>query len=295
MGQSRFSKDSSFSALIWPGFVDALSALLTVVLFVFMIFMISTLYLKNMVERKDHSIHAKEDKIALLRHELAKQRTLTEKTIQQGKEETKLQMQEMERLKAMQLEMAALLQTERTSTEVKLQEKEQEVTQLNEQLQSLLAKKVGELANYRSEFLGRLRKALQARKDVRIVGDRFIFSSEILFDLGSATLGEKGKKELAEFAAALQSVIPQLPKDIPWILRVNGHTDDYRVRPGGKFSSNLELSMMRALSVVDFLVKEGIPKERLVAAGFGEFHPLVPQKHSPKDRRIELMLDQASY
>lgn len=286
----RNSSPSS-SSHIWPGFVDALSALLTVVLFAFMIFVVSYVYLYRVVQKKDCSLERTQDTIKILEDRLSQER----KTIA-------LQRDQVQKLEKMYHELRELLKekeihsAQTTATVEKqaqdLVQKDQDLAMLTQKLQVLLAKKVKELSGARSEFFGKLKKALSKRKDVRLVGDRFIFQSEVLFDLGSATVNAKGKKELASLAQALKEVTSTLPQDILWVLRVDGHTDDLPVRQGGKFSSNLELSTARAIAVVNFLIEEGVPSERLAAAGFGEFRPLIPGQHTPKDRRIELMLDQ---
>jgi len=284
-------RSSPSSSHIWPGFVDALSALLTVVLFAFMIFVVSYVYLYGIVQKKDSSLERTQDAVKILENRLAQER----KTIS-------LQHDQVQKLEKMYHDLKELLKekeahsTQTMATVEKqaqdIAQKDQDLAVLNEKLQALLAKKVKELSGSKSEFFGKLKKALGKRKDVRLVGDRFIFQSEVLFDVGSATVNGKGKKELSSFAQALKEATSAIPKDISWVLRVDGHTDDLPIRQGAKFSSNLELSTARAIAVVNFLIEEGVPAERLAAAGFGEFRPLVPGQHAPKDRRIELMLDQ---
>ena len=156
----------------------------------------------------------------------------------------------------------------------------------------MLFRSVEELAGYRSEFFGRLRQLLGDRPDVRVVGDRFVFQSEVLFDAGNDQLGDAGKAELAKFAATLVEISRTIPAEIPWVLRVDGHTD---VRPIStvRFPSNWELSTARAISVVKYLAEQGVPRSRLVAAGFGEFQPLDTGNDEiayRRNRRIELKL-----
>jgi chemotaxis protein MotB len=151
---------------------------------------------------------------------------------------------------------------------------------------------VQELARYRSEFFGRLREVLGNRSDIRIVGDRFVFQSEVLFDTAEATLNEEGRQQLDSFATTLREVAAQIPDDIDWVLRVDGHTD---IRPisNARFPSNWELSSARAIEVVKFLIERGIPPSRLVAAGFGEYQPLDPglgEAAFRRNRRIEFKL-----
>jgi chemotaxis protein MotB len=167
-----------------------------------------------------------------------------------------------------------------------------EIAKLGERLNVALANKVEELARYRSEFFGRLREVLSNRPDIRIEGDRFVFPSELLFDSGSADIGVEGQQQLAQLATTLKSVAATIPPDIDWILRIDGHTDRRPINTV-KFPSNWELSTARALSIVNYLIAQGIAPQRLVAAGFGEFHPLdkrnTPEAYA-RNRRIEIKL-----
>ena len=149
-----------------------------------------------------------------------------------------------------------------------------------------------DLTRYRSEFFGRMRAILGEREGVKVVGDRFVFPSEVLFAPGSATLGAEGKAQIARVAAVIREISGQIPPDINWILRVDGHTDKTPVSPTSPFRDNWELSEARALSVVRFMTEEqGIPPDRLAATGFGEYQPIDPGD-SPealaRNRRIEL-------
>ncbi|MCB1359787.1 MAG: OmpA family protein, partial [Rhodobacteraceae bacterium] len=151
-----------------------------------------------------------------------------------------------------------------------------------------------QLARYRSEFFGQMREILSGRDGVQVVGDRFVFSSEVLFEPGSADLSPAGQAQIRSIGAALLEIAQEIPPAIDWILRVDGHTDDAPIRPGGRYASNWELSQARALSVVLFLINDlGFPPERLAATGFGEYRPVVPGS-SPQaraqNRRIELKL-----
>jgi chemotaxis protein MotB len=151
---------------------------------------------------------------------------------------------------------------------------------------------VQKLNRYRSEFFGRLREVLGDHPDIRIVGDRFVFQSELLFPTASATLVPAGRKQLAQLAQTLRSVTRTIPADIDWVLRVDGHTDRRSIHTT-QFPSNWELSTARALSVVNYLMAQGIAPKRLVAAGFGEFRPL-DDRHTDeayaRNRRIEIKL-----
>jgi chemotaxis protein MotB len=173
-------------------------------------------------------------------------------------------------------------------------EKEVQIADLGRRLNVALASKVQELARYRSEFFGRLREVLGARKDVRIVGDRFVFQSEVLFETGSAELGGAGQQQLSDLARALIEIAVRIPKNLPWVLRVDGHTDRIPIHTP-EFPSNWELSTARAISVVRFLIEQGISADHLAATGFGEFQPLDPgstEEALRRNRRIELKLTQ---
>jgi chemotaxis protein MotB len=155
-----------------------------------------------------------------------------------------------------------------------------------------LAQRVQELSRYRSEFFGRLRAILGNRPDIRVVGDRFVFQSEVFFDAGQAVLKPEGRAEVDKIASALVELEKQIPADIGWVMRVDGHTD---VRPiaSAQFPSNWELSSARAIAVVQYMMSRGVSPQRLVAAGFGEFQPLDPAQNEDayrRNRRIELKL-----
>src|SRR5205823_12991233 len=163
---------------------------------------------------------------------------------------------------------------------------------LGQRLNLALAQRVQELSRYRSEFFGRLRTILGNRPDIRVVGDRFVFQSEVFFDRGSAAMGAEGRAELDKLADALIELEKQIPAEVAWVLRIDGHTD---VRPiaSAQFPSNWELSSARAISVVQYLISKGVSPQRLVAAGFGEFQPLDNDKTDDayrRNRRIELKL-----
>ena len=176
--------------------------------------------------------------------------------------------------------------------EAKSRDQVVQLENLGKRLNTLLAKRVNELEKYRSEFFGRLRDLLGDNPNIRVVGDRFLFQSELLFASGSAQLGEKGRLELAKLAATLKNVAAKIPKDINWVLRVDGHTDKRPISTK-RFASNWELSTARAVSVVRYLAVQGISPQRLAAAGFGEFHPIDPAdtpEALQRNRRIEIKL-----
>ena len=148
-----------------------------------------------------------------------------------------------------------------------------------------------ELARYRSDFFGRLREILGNRPGIRVVGDRFVFESEVLFDSGRAEINPAGRGQMDQVASALQDLEREIPPEIPWVMRVDGHTDKRPVT--GQFKSNWELSAARAISVVQYLVSRGVTPQHLVAAGFGEFQPLDTgdgDEALRRNRRIELKL-----
>ncbi|MDR3518390.1 MAG: peptidoglycan -binding protein [Azospirillaceae bacterium] len=180
------------------------------------------------------------------------------------------------------------------ASEAKTALQQNQITDLGQRLNLALANKVEELARYRSEFFGRLRETLGDRPDIRIVGDRFVFQSEVLFPTGSAEIEDSGKVQLAALAKTLIEIAGHIPSDVNWILRVDGHTDARPIKSPA-FPSNWELSAARAISVVKFLTDQGIAPERLAAAGFGEFQPIdsgTSDAALARNRRIELKLDQ---
>jgi chemotaxis protein MotB len=173
----------------------------------------------------------------------------------------------------------------------KTKDAEDRVSDLGQRLNVALAQHVQELSSYRSDFFGKLREVLGNRSDIRIVGDRFVLQSEIFFDTGRADLKAEGRAELDKVATAIVALEGQIPAEIPWTLRVDGHTD---VRPiMGQFKSNWDLSAERAISVVQYLVGKGVKPSRLVAAGFGEFQPIdsgTTEDAYRRNRRIEFKL-----
>jgi chemotaxis protein MotB len=167
-----------------------------------------------------------------------------------------------------------------------------QIADLGQRLNLALAQRVQELSRYRSDFFGRLRAILGDRPDIKIVGDRFVFQSEVFFDTGQAVLKPEGRLELDGLATALLDLDKKIPPEIAWVLRVDGHTD---IRPisGAQFKSNWELSAARAISVVQYLISKGVSPQRLVAAGFGEFQPIdtaLTEDAFSRNRRIELKL-----
>ena len=226
-----------------------------------------------------------EDALATSRADAASQKALNE--------ESQL---EIERLIAATL----TLRNELNELRALLAEKEAQsladkvtIASLGKSLNAALASRVQELQKFKSDFFGRLRDILGARSDVRVVGDRFIFQSEVLFEQGQAQLGEAGRAQLTEIGAALMEISNEIPADIPWVLQVDGHTDDVPV--SGVYRDNWQLSTERALSVVRYLIQQGVPAERLAATGYGEFQPIAKGTSidaRSRNRRIELKFTQ---
>jgi chemotaxis protein MotB len=194
-------------------------------------------------------------------------------------------------INALRVQLAALeqaLDLEQQRTE------EQQVTiaDLGGKLNLALAGKVEELSRFRSEFFGRLRQLLGERPDVRIVGDRFVFQSEVLFPSASADIAQNGRDELRTLAQSLREIAAEMPSDLPWVLQIDGHTDRRPIRTP-EFPSNWELSTARAINVGKFLVEQGISPERIAVAGFGEFQPIDDRDDEiayRRNRRIEIKL-----
>lgn len=196
-----------------------------------------------------------------------------------------------QQLAALRRQIAALNDALEAS-EKKDREAQSTIKDLGSRLNSALARQVQELQRYRSDFFGRLRDLLRDRKDIRVVGDRFVFQSEVLFPSGQAQMTPEGLAAMDQLAAAIVDLDRQIPKEIDWALQVDGHTD---ARPisSREFPSNWELSTSRAISVVRYLVSRGVPAKRLVAAGYGEFQPLeagTGEETLRRNRRIELKL-----
>jgi len=196
-----------------------------------------------------------------------------------------------QQLAALRLQIASL-QEALDASEAKDKDSQAKIADLGQRLNVALAKKVQELARYRSDFFGKLKEALGERADFQVVGDRFVFPSDVLFDSGSAELKPGATAQLDKLADALKEVETKIPPDIAWVMRVDGHTDIHPISTP-EFPSNWELSSARAISVVRYLMQAGISPEHLVAAGFGEFQPIdtgTSDEALAKNRRIELKL-----
>jgi len=196
-----------------------------------------------------------------------------------------------QQLLALRRQIAALNEALQAA-ESKDKESQARISDLGARLNVVLARQVQELQRYRSDFFGRLRELLKDRKDIRVVGDRFVFQSEVLFPSGQATLTVEGLAAIDQLAAAIVELEKSIPKEIDWVLQVDGHTD---IRPiaSAQFPSNWELSSARATSVVKYLISRGVSPKRMVAAGYGEFQPLEEgdsEEIRRRNRRIELKL-----
>jgi chemotaxis protein MotB len=322
----------------WPGFVDALSTMLLVMIFLISIFMMAQFFLSRDVSGKDSALTRLNRQIEDLTQLLALERagkadaqsslsaltaTLSaaeqEKARLQGllsagsssasvadarvsEANEKLAAERLisaraaaqvdvlnQQISAMRRQLAALEEA-LAASESRDKESQARIADLGSRLNVALAQKVQELNRYRSDFFGRLRQILGARPGVRVVGDRFVFDSEVLFDAGQAGVNERGKAELDKLAQAVVDLDREIPPEIPWILRVDGHTDK-RPLSGGR--TNWQLSAERAIAVVQYMIQRGVSANRLAAAGFGEFQPLDTAENEDayrKNRRIELKL-----
>ncbi len=329
---------------IWPGFVDALAALLMVIIFLLLIFSIGQFYLSEALTGKEKTLVKLDLQVAQLADLLALEKT-TSADLQESVGELRAQLSSKSRknelLQAdvdLLMEMREQLEKDVANFATRLHENdatlraEKEVSAkslaqielLNRQVKALreqlgtvskalgleldvetasieslaerlnvaLAEKAQELARYRSDFFGRLREVLGENPDIQIVGDRFVLQSELLFESGSAELGEKGKSQVKKLSQTLNSVAENIPTDIEWIVRIDGHTDRRPISTK-EYPSNWELSTARALAIVRYMVAQNVPAKRLAATGFGEFHPLDDERTNEaytKNRRIEIKL-----
>ncbi|HTI88159.1 MAG TPA: peptidoglycan -binding protein [Alphaproteobacteria bacterium] len=327
---------------IWPGFVDALSSLLIIVIFLLTLFALAHVTANALISGRDEALEQVRRQLADLsevlrlerlsnddlkrslaemsaslqatqteRDQLRAQRSDLESQAQSAGAEsqrlqealaseqdlTKQQRDQIAELTnaidAMKEQMARLEQL-LSDAETKAKADQAQIADLGKRLNLALAGRVEELARYRSEFFGRLREVLGNRPDIRIVGDRFVFQSEVLFASGSADLSPEGRVQIDSLAETLTDLSTRIPNEIPWVLRVDGHTDKAPISTP-QFPSNWELSTARATAVVKALIEDGIPPMRLAAAGFGEYQPLDPANTPEayrRNRRIELKLDQ---
>lgn len=307
---------------IWPGFVDALASLLMVIIFVLMTFVMAQYYLSDALNTRDQTLAQLNERIAALnatlilekkvkdsahQKNIGLQNTLTslQEKLTQEQNTAKVSIEDLNaQIISLKFEMSELNKKSQEELLQKMAElgvlnqhlSESQVTNLDLKtaIDALNKKLEGDLVQYRSEFFARLKQVIGDRQDIHVVGDRFVFQSEVLFSRASAELGPDGKKQLDSLIKALKEISATIPKNINWVLRVDGHTDQLPIKTT-QFPSNWELSSARAISVVQYMISQGIDPHRLVAAGFGEFQPLSnenDEKSQARNRRIEFKLDQ---
>lgn len=324
----------------WPGFVDALSTLLLVIIFLLSVFMLAQFFLAREVTGKDTVLSKLNRQIEELTSLLALERAGKQSAeanaaslsvTLEGANKDKARLQGLidsktgeaagaggaaatanaaldrekqlsaraasqidvlnQQIGALRRQLAAL-EDALAASESRDKESQARIADLGSRLNVALAQKVQELNRYRSDFFGRLRQILGERPGVRIVGDRFVFQSEVLFKPGQATIDPNGKSEMDQLATALIQLEREIPPDIPWVMRVDGHTDNRPIN-SDKYPSNWDLSTARSTAVVQYLASKGVDPHRLLAAGFGEFQPLDSgdgDAARSKNRRIELKL-----
>lgn len=216
------------------------------------------------------------------------------------KKEKQLSKSARDEVAALNAQLAALnaqiarLNAALEAAETKDKKQKVQIVNLGKRLNAALARQVSELAKYKSDFFAKMLEVLGDKPGVKVVGDRFVFESDVLFASGSAKLNPAGEQQLAIIANAIMDVNREIPKKIDWVIRVDGYTDKVPVRPGGQYADNWELSTARALSVVHFLTQAGVPPQHLVAAGFGQYHPIDRGSSAQalaRNRRIELKMD----
>jgi chemotaxis protein MotB len=299
---------------VWPGYVDALTTLLLTITFLLTVYVLAQFFLSQALSGRQRALERLSREVAALSQQLAGERAAKERlqtestrlgaalestTAARDASATRAEalQGDVERLTAQVAELRtqlAQIAAALGASETKTREQQTMIEDLGQKLQLALAEKVAEMARYRSEFFGRLREVLGDRPDVRVVGDRFVFQSEVLFPSGSADLSPEGRATLSAFAGTLLDIAHDIPRDVSWVLRVDGHTDRVPISANlsARFPSNWELSAARALSVVKFLVTRGVPSKRLAATGFGEFQPLDDDgpASNARNRRIEMRL-----
>ena len=299
-------KQEEFLTNFWPVFVDAFATVIMVVTFLLTLFVITQHFLNHAMVDKDHMIQSFRHKItnliALLSFEKKTKQNFKKHIIhlQEKRKEQKNQLDHMiEKVTTLNENVSALSMLSKTleenlvHTQETLFQKDAFIGDLKQKLDTITLEKMQELSSYRSEFFGKLKEVVGNRQDVRIVGDRFVFQSEVLFSSGSAALTLEGKEQVQQLGNTLKIIAKDIPETIPWILRVDGHTD-YRPIQSEKYFSNWELSFARAMAVVRELQKSGINPHHLAATGFAEHQPLQEGKspHILKiNRRIEFKLD----
>ncbi len=320
---------------IWPGFVDALAQLLIVIIFILLVFTAGQFFLSNALSGRDKALKQLQQQVSQLGDLLSLERTDNARLAASAadlKAELKATLAERDQLNARIGELTARAATAEKSlsaqqklsaaaqaqvdtltasiaalrqqlaqiaavldaSQAKVKSQELQIADLGKKLNLALATKVQELARYRSEFFGKLRQIIGKRPGIRIVGDRFVFQSEVLFAPGQANLSDAAKQQLDPVVTTLKEIAKNIPPDINWVLQVNGHTDETPIH-NAQFASNWELSAERAISVVRYMISQGIPADRLAAAGFADTEPLDPADTPAaykRNRRIELKLSE---
>jgi chemotaxis protein MotB len=304
---------------IWPGFVDALTSLIMVLMFMLLIFAIGQFVLSDTLAGKTKSLDSLNVKISELSQQVTKnediRRSLDSRIAellrllgiaeserdrykttldQQGAQAMALSndIQALEALKRQFESEVAQLMARINAGDEASRAKDLKIAELDRQLKIVSAERVNELQKYRSEFFGKLRDALGKRDDIKVVGDRFVLPSDILYSSGSAELGAEAKGNLSRLVKTIQEVSKKIPDNIDWVLRIDGHTDKKPIATE-KFPSNWELSSARAVAIVKFMVAQGVPEKHLSANGFSQYRPLdtsdTPEALA-KNRRIEFQL-----
>lgn len=310
----------------WPGFVDALSTLLLVFTFLLTVFVVAQYFLSRDVSGKDAALAQLNRQIEELTAILSLEKggadraktelsTLSATLEATRKErdalkgdvgaagqnldaEKKLSAQAAARVDLLNQQLAALrqqlaaLQEALSASEARDKDSQARIADLGSRLNVALAEKIQELARYRSDFFGRLREILGQRDDIKIVGDRFVLPSEVLFETGKAELTPEGKAQIDKVFTAISAVAREIPPQIPWVLRVDGHTDK-RPIASPQFKSNWELSAARAIAVVQYLIARGFDPTHLLAGAYGEFQPLDAgdgDEALRRNRRIEFKI-----
>lgn len=297
---------------VWPGYVDALATLLLAITFLLTVYVLAQFFLSQALSGREKVLDRLSQKVVTLSEQLAGERkakrdleaesaSLTSSLAganaardasEQAASAKEGQITDLgaqiSELHAQLAQISAAL----GASESQHHDDRVAIDDLGQRLQIALAEKVAEMARYRSEFFGRLQEVLGQRSDIRVVGDRFVFQSEVLFPSGSADLSPAGRATLTAFAGTLLAIAQEIPADVRWALRVDGHTDGVPIA-SGRFPSNWELSTARALSVVKFLTSQRVPPQRLAATGFGQFQPLddgTDAAANARNRRIEMRL-----
>ncbi len=300
---------------IWPGYVDALSTLLMVTIFVLLVFVLAEAFLSAALSGSNKTIDSLRGDVSqlanLLSLEQSKNAALQTKltNLRANLANTQAQISGQEQLNATELHQVTRLDEQVAALRLQLDElaaalnasakKDQaqhvQLVNLGKQLNAALARQVQKLQQYRSEFFGELRKALAGQKDIKIVGDRFVFESAVLFPSDSAQLSPDGKQKIATVAKAINDIAAKIPSGLHWVLSVDGFADQEAIT-GGPYKDNFDLSTARALAVLHLLIQDGVPKNRVIAAGFGANHPIAQGNSATamaQNRRIEFRLTSA--